>query len=248
MQNLKISTYTNAKILRNTQTSVERSEHSGQHCFQGKLSPQKTLLLVCLHLLKIKIHSLGTDTEKHIFILVRENFYHYQGHLKFVCILFCSILNNFRSQITGARDQSAFWWVQETQELYAMLWYSTSIFQFGDHLTCTRTPWDGRKEWGGVQLGLNSKEPGSRVYAAQHNSFYNNKNCSACYLTTHCLFRPITEQCRTLHNKSKWNKETFVFWHLKVLRSVLSFEEYLFTLNILRRLCLKRKLNTWRLH
>lgn len=78
--------------------------------------------------------------------LVKENFYQYQEHLKFVCILFSSTLNNFRSQITGVSDQSAPWLVLETQECYATLWYSTSIFQFNNHLTCTRTPGERRKE------------------------------------------------------------------------------------------------------
>lgn len=64
---------------------------------------------------------LGAAAEKYIFLVVKENFYHLQGHLKFVCILFSSTLNNFRSQITGAHDQSAFRLVQETQELYATL-------------------------------------------------------------------------------------------------------------------------------
>lgn len=80
--------------------------------------------------------------------LVKENFYQYQEHLKFVCILFSSTLNNFRSQITGVSDQSAPWLVLETQECYATLWYSTSIFQFNNHLTCTRTPGERRKEGG----------------------------------------------------------------------------------------------------
>lgn len=53
--------------------------------------------------------------------LVKENFYQYQEHLKFVCILFSSTLNNFRSQITGVSDQSASWLVLETQECYTTL-------------------------------------------------------------------------------------------------------------------------------
>lgn len=53
--------------------------------------------------------------------LVKENFYQYQEHLKFVCILFSSTLNNFRSQITGVSDQSASRLVLETQECYATL-------------------------------------------------------------------------------------------------------------------------------
>lgn len=81
---------------------------------------------------------------QHASPLVKENFYHYQEHLKFVCILFSSTLNNFRSQITGVSDQSASWLVLETQECYATLWYSTSIFQFNNHLTCTHTPRDER--------------------------------------------------------------------------------------------------------
>lgn len=76
----------------------------------------------------------------------QRNFYHYLGHLKFVCILFFSTLNNFRSQITGACDQSSFRLVQETQELYPVLWYSTSIFQFNNRLTCACTPWDERRK------------------------------------------------------------------------------------------------------
>lgn len=84
---------------------------------------------------------------QHASSLVKENFYQYQEHLKFVCILFSSTLNNFRSQITGVSDQSASWLVLETQECYATLWYSTSIFQFNNRLTCTHTPWDERGEW-----------------------------------------------------------------------------------------------------
>lgn len=83
---------------------------------------------------------------QHTSPLVKENFYQYQEHLKFVCILFSSTLNNFRSQITGVSDQSASWLVLETQECYATLWYSTSIFQFNNHLTCTHTPRDERRK------------------------------------------------------------------------------------------------------
>lgn len=83
---------------------------------------------------------------RHTSRLVKENFYQYQEHLKFVCILFSSTLNNFRSQITGVSDQSASRLVLETQECYATLWYSTSIFQFHNHLTCTHTPGDERRK------------------------------------------------------------------------------------------------------
>lgn len=92
---------------------------------------------------------------QHASPLVKENFYQYQEHLKFVCILFSSTLNNFRSQITGVSDQSASWLVLETQECYATLWYSTSIFQFNNHLTCTRAPRDegGRERNSGKMAG-----------------------------------------------------------------------------------------------
>lgn len=85
---------------------------------------------------------------RHTSPLVKENFYQYQEHLKFVCILFSSTLNNFRSQITGVSDQSASRLVLETQECYATLWYSTSIFQFHNHLTCAHTPGDERRKGG----------------------------------------------------------------------------------------------------
>lgn len=92
------------------------------------------------------LQSWADTGRQHASPLVKENFYQYQEHLKFVCILFSGTLNNFRSQITGVSDQSASWLVLETQECYATLWYSTSIFQFNNHLTCTHTPRDERGE------------------------------------------------------------------------------------------------------
>lgn len=100
---------------------------------------------------------------RHTSRLVKENFYQYQEHLKFVCILFSSTLNNFRSQITGVSDQSASRLVLETQECYATLWYSTSIFQFHNHLTCTHTPGDERRK-GRRGSGWGRESVGERVW------------------------------------------------------------------------------------
>lgn len=112
---------------------------------------QKTIIipssLVHYHVRKPQNLQSWADTgRQHASPLVKENFYQYQEHLKFVCILFSSTLNNFRSQITGVSDQSASWLVLETQECYTTLWYSTSIFQFNNHLTCTHTPRDERRK------------------------------------------------------------------------------------------------------
>lgn len=110
------------------------------------------------------LHSWADTDRQHTSPLVKENFYQYQEHLKFVCILFSSTLNNFTSQITGVPDQSASRLVLETQECYATLWYSTSIFQFNNRLTCAHTPWDERrkerereKDAGKVDGGLGSR-------------------------------------------------------------------------------------------
>lgn len=45
-----------------------------------------------------------------------SSFQNWRGNSKFVGVLFSNTLNNFRSQITGAVDQSTFRGVQETRE------------------------------------------------------------------------------------------------------------------------------------
>ena len=64
--------------------------------------------LVCRHVWKAQhLHCWADAERQHASQRVKGNFYQYQEHLKFVCILFSSTLNNFRSQITGGSDQSA---------------------------------------------------------------------------------------------------------------------------------------------
>lgn len=132
------------------------SVYNSLHCLMGeKRENSHNSLISCPLACTETPKSPDLGRRRHL-PLVKENFYQYQEHLKFVCILFSSTLNNFRSQITGVSDQSAPWLVLETQECYATLWYSTSIFQFNNHLTCTRTPGERRKE--GEQEGGSIKK------------------------------------------------------------------------------------------